>query len=129
MREIKFRAWDKADKKYYRECDWLCWKPGGIQFCWTDYEKDETMVTQLTKGTYVLLQYTGLHDKNNKEIYEGDIIKTESDTSVLIGWNDIYASFCLTKKGWASAHYFGEAADPDGCEVIGNIYENEGLLK
>lgn len=75
-------------------------------------------------------QYTDLKDKNGKEIYEGDIVVTKGDdTPMIIGWKEHMASFCIDKEGWLSSHYFGEAFDGDQCEIIGNLYENPGLLE
>lgn len=74
-----------------------------------------------------LMQYTGLKDKNDTEIYEGDIVQSERDTMV-VGWKQSAGSFCLDRDGWLSSHYFGEAVDAGNTEVIGNIYENPELL-
>lgn len=84
---------------------------------------------------YVVMQFTGLHDKNQKEIYEGDIVRhTDSPHGPLnetyiysIAWNDsgfallspkteIPTTFILDKK-WGAL-----------LEIIGNIYENPELL-
>ncbi len=74
-------------------------------------------------------QFTGLKDKNGKEIYEEDIIKTETEKAMQVSWNVHFASFCLDRDGWMFTHYFGEAVDPEQLEVIGNIWENPELLK
>jgi uncharacterized phage protein (TIGR01671 family) len=80
-----------------------------------------------------LMQYTGLHDKNGREIYEGDVIKFPKD-------HTYYSFYGVTGQpvewdesgGW---HPFANNEDgqpypkPGECEVIGNVYENPELLK
>jgi len=85
-----------------------------------------------------LMQFTGLKDRNGKEIYEGDIIKyhyfyfadgseIEKECVCSVKWDDTFANFdAMDKEGFA--HFLGNASD-DGIEVIGNIYENPELLK
>ena len=103
MREIKFRAWDKIQKKMIPE--------------WFSIHKNHEPLE--------FMQFTGLKDKNGKEIYEGDVVK--GDYRVI--WKQKFASFGLVHPSWLFVHYFGEAADPEECEVIGNIYESPELLK
>lgn len=74
-------------------------------------------------------QFTGLHDKDGKEIYEGDIVQSVyyKDFVYKVVYDDNrFASFCLERKKNMFRHFFGEAKD---CEVIGNIYDNPELLK
>ena len=149
MREIKFRVWDKVNKKYYRECDFLSFRPGGIRFMWTDYEEDEQMVTDLPNGSFELLQFTGLHDKNGVEIYEGDILDVKfmyqyveriswhgpPDARAKVIWD--YSGFRLLCKGaedrryadWYDIGYFNPMVEMHTPEsiVIGNIHESELL--
>ena len=70
-------------------------------------------------------QYTGLHDKNGKEIYEGEILKgtfygfpmPEYDYAFQIYWDE-------KEKGFMASYF-----EPSECEVIGNIYDNPELLE
>jgi uncharacterized phage protein (TIGR01671 family) len=104
-REIKFRAWDKSCNKMRGI--------SGLQDCFS------LRSDGVCNEDYILLQYTGLKDKNGKEIYEGDILKSKSGnlfTCVFYG-----AGFKLSqnngKKVWSSNN-------TSTLEFIGNIYEN-----
>jgi len=103
QREIKFRAWDREEKRmidYFHET-----------YLWEDYQSDR----------YGVMQYTGLHDKNGKEIYEGDIIKTP------YGMSRIFERLgCWFVEMQKELGYF---TIDEPIEVIGNIYENPDLLK
>lgn len=74
-REIKFRAWHKNLKKMF--------KIGQITFekgTWNFEPNDRDFIGMSIpyQPSFVLMQYTGLHDKNGKEIYEGDIIRIKN---------------------------------------------------
>lgn len=80
---------------------------------------------------FILMQYTGLKDKNGKEIYEGDILNN-GNGPVYVFWNENYQAFWVgydseesEKQYYASTSDFCTEAD----EIIGNIYENPELLK
>lgn len=86
-------------------------------------ESGEVIVLEKSVG-----QYTGLKDKNGKEIYEGDIIKTATHKDMVTSWSKNKASFIIERNGWMFCHFFGEALEAAECEVIGNTYENSELL-
>ena len=81
------------------------------------------------------MQYTGLKDKNGKEIYEGDIVREQGFVKTVVKWDNrkqtqyghgdsttcIYAGFSM--GGWGSSYDTREEV-----KVIGNIYENPELI-
>ena len=81
---------------------------------------------------YIIMQYTGLKDKNGKEIYEGDIVKNLEHGHVFsVEWgieNESYAGWSGVWQGktFVAPLYNGPLVN---CEIIGNIYENPELLK
>jgi len=122
MREIKFRAWHK-EKKIMGEVlgiDFLhkeTFFSNGDVDCYehTDFKDIE------------LMQYTGLKDKNNKEIYDGNIVKFLNGIFEVI-WCNEKASFMLKNKEYKEFLNF-IYENNNGMEIVGNIYENPELLK
>jgi len=117
VREIKFRAWDK--------------KAGFMHEVYKIDFEEKCLMTE-TFGMLFdeaeLMQYTGLKDKNGKEIYEGDIIKNYSKSfgAEFVTKEVKFTEFLLN---YGYEHYeMGEISE-DTYEVIGNIYENPELIK
>jgi|SRR6185436_4346890 len=119
MKELMFRAWDTAEKK------WICkdfhlmgeMMMGGILF--------ERPVERF--NDVLVEESTGLKDRNGNPIYMGDIVKAGDDVVQVI-WSEKFASFCVSKVGWAFFHFFGEAVEAHRCEVIGNIHDDPEML-
>ena len=132
MEEIKFRAWDKLFKEMF-DVPMLSNK---AVFHATPQLKS-VMPNGVPLNQVELMQYTGLKDKNGKEIYEGDIVKDKGDghpyqVIFCYGSFDINWPHCCNHcaKGDAShGSLYEYLAFGEGAEVIGNIYENPGLLE
>lgn len=111
MREIKFRAWN--GHKMFPPTDVLNLNMANF------------------KKTHILMQYTGLKDKNGTEIYEGDIVKDPrrviDHQNIEVFWSDNLSMFMIrnNRKTWSEELY----PHVERYEVIGNIYENPELLK
>ncbi len=119
MREIKFRVWDKKGGRMYPVTALFSWKGDELNRISLATERGETQDIPIG-DRFVLMQYTGLKDKNGREIYEGDIVKDESDGMItVIKWNNECA-------GFVNVLYVKDSKD---IEVIGNIYENPELLE
>ena len=137
MREIKFRAWNKEKKKIYRFDD--------LQYCneynllafglnKDDYEKDGGQYCNLSCDIddLIIMQFTGLKDKQGKEIYEGDIGKLTIQFGDYPPFNE-YGVMTFNEEAFYSFKFEAETdygnGDVKSVEVIGNIYENPELLK
>lgn len=123
MREIKFRAWEKGKGMSPVAIDLM-----GIVVQGQLSEKEKLDVKELLREVF-WMQYTGLKDKNGKEIYEGDIVKLKGwqPTNYEVVFNR--GGFCL--KWGDDSNFYNDIkyAEDERGEVIGNIYQNKDLIK
>ena len=75
MREIKFRAWDKKEKRWCHQTE-VCIEAGGTYWHWCNKETENKL---LNCPGIELSQFTGFKNRNRKEIYEKNILKNDSD--------------------------------------------------
>lgn len=123
----KFRAWDRIKKRMFLVLE-------------IDYENklfsDETYWNTIPFNDVELMQFTGLKDKNSKEIYEGDIVRYKLGRNIfteVVAYDKDSAGFGVVDNGVDGIIFsFGELwedIDLHNLEVIGNKYNNPELLK
>lgn len=119
MRDIRFRAWNPADKR---------------MFDWSELAKlyVGTLFGDMVKTTesygVILMEFTGLYDKNGKEIYSADILGGDAIRGGYeVFWNEHKAAWDV--KGGSGYLTSWMNSFTSGLEVVGNIYENPDLLK
>lgn len=139
MREIKFRAWDKVAKQMSPEFvlfgefmllgavhDWQ-WEILGKG---PEEIKDYSSLLRL--NDLEIMQFTGLKDKNGKEIFEGDIMKHPIETNWFAWFIEFHgACFCLRNigvDGYLHEPMYLTEDRVSEREIVGNIYENPDLL-
>lgn len=139
MRQIKFRAWDDLHNKMYPVSD-IEWDADGRMWVTADDGKNGI---ELIDDEAHLMQYTGLHDKNGREIYEGDIVRVQEtmDGGRIVCLEAIASVFWNKERGcWGceggfeghlADYAFGTKLNVMGnvCEVVGNIYETPELME
>jgi uncharacterized phage protein (TIGR01671 family) len=135
-REYKFRVWNRPNGYFEKDVSNFSVGGDGAIYHWL-----HGIGEWIETDDAIIMQYTGLLDKNGKEIYEGDLLKPEEGylsedaesafTNIYeLRWDNDSAGFVLFD------YDLGEVADDDhilnihsNFEVIGNIYENPELVK
>lgn len=128
---FKFRCFSRKTKKMY-EVDSLHLDSKDGEWVWVHYYNpiyDKDLKIQIVQPNAVIMQSTGLKDKNGKLIYESDIVKIFHVSGTMQGkfftdvveWNDLRYRFDTEK--------YGVFDEDDTYEVIGNIYQNPELLE
>ena len=128
-RQIKFRAWDIKNKKWLSTCN-VVMSLSGDEFGWNfGYEP----LRDMDKDEFILSQFTGLIDKNKREIYEGDILKWDNECTILIKWvedRDVGFGYRVLTQNDKNICAFDIRfyRSEESAEIIGNKYENPDLL-
>ena len=129
MREIKFRCWSILDKKYV-DCYEMDMNGKYVHVACGD---QLYYTNSGDESEFILEQYTGLKDKNNKEIYEGDIIMWLAERrKYLVYFNNDLASYSVKLLDtYACENYLfdWDFWESDDKEIIGNVWENSDLIK
>lgn len=134
-REIKFRAWHKINKE---------WTSDPI----IDGENGKMMAFSMLDAQFVrhyrddemeIMQYTGLKDKNSKEIYEGDIVEYNdfnslrtgghAEDKIIVGKVTFGCGMWMVEEKNCGHDLYEGLVNDEELEVIGNIYENPELLE
>lgn len=126
-REIKFRAWLKEKKEMIDNArpDFFCKQ---LHYLRGNSAGGQDVLGVSTEDIE-LMQYIGLKDKNNKEIYEEDIVKLRANHGIgVIKYSDEWGAFIVEYIKPRPLAVLGMNYYKEDIEVLGNIYENPELL-
>lgn len=143
---FKFKIWDKTEKKFLpldskteNTDSWISIDNTGVYLVERDNARDVAFFTDITEDV-IILQCTGLRDKNGKLIYEGDIVSVKVKIQDVFYADEYYfenyKGKIIFEKGEIAIDVIDTTKHPislyyhtKDCEVIGNIYENPKLLE
>ena len=119
MRKIKFRAWDE-NEKIMRNISCIFWNT--LEWYISRFELDGKDM----KEGMPIMQYTGLKDKDGKEVYEGDVIN--GDFPDVVFWDDDRGQWML-RNSENPDDTLWEIMRDNNPEIIGNVHENPELIE
>ena len=121
----KYRTWDSVEKKFVEH---FFITDNGLICNMEKPTSDSKLLIPIEKSELILMQSTGLVDKNGKEIFEGDIVRF---------FDSLYTVFYDIKEGcyrlkphddrWV-VDYMSSFSSEESFEIVGNIYENKECL-
>ena len=126
-REIKFRAWLKEEKKIVN-VETIDFTDKSIQYLEKSEIINAYLLRRVSFDDVELMQYTGIKDKNGKEVYEGDIVilnDAEEENRCVVKYK--YGSYILIDGDLRED--LSNVESDKFLEVVGNIYENKNLME
>ena len=127
----KYRAWDSAKKEMFK--DTFAITESG-QVVVVEQEDVVCPPDYVFVDYLVIMQSTGLRDKNGKEIFEGDILACKTDDEVInlnVFWDEEHALFMFESKKYNEQEPLAELVENNTYpfEIIGNVHETPELLE
>ena len=126
-REIKFRAWDIYENKFIND---IYITENGEMFTFNEYD----IAIYRRHEDIILMQYTGLKDKNGVLIFEGDVVQSDKfnyfvvfENGSFVLYHTLLKNFDGSKYRWGLLSRVYELHNFN-IQVIGNIYENKELI-
>ena len=138
-RKIQFRAWDKKNKKMYKragisphnDLQYAVKQEGGGSryFNFDDLHIEQDSIYY--PDDIILMQYTGLKDKNGEEVYEGDVLKwDDTEETGYVEYMEETTEYVVDEWKEGNKRSKGHSlSSVDEVEIIGNIYQNPELIK
>lgn len=130
-RIIKFRAYDKTREEYLSAGHIFLQINAGRNPADCVQYLDLLNNPNAYAYRFVIEQFTGMLDKNGKEIYEGDIVSNKKGTIDVITYDSLAFALCVayaTSPNGVCATFFGDNNPLKDLEVIGNIHDNPSLI-
>jgi hypothetical protein len=122
-RQFKFRVWDPETKQWANPDYLECGNGGELMYFGHTPNRDK----------FIIQQFTGLLDKNGREIYEGDVFKDDNGEALIVKWGKIkymgHQGFQFFLLDGSEYCFYGSMGNFNEKELVGNIFENPELIK